>query len=90
MVDEKVFDNKLNSMLDLPIDGANAEAIVVMANLDTGGGKSRQVLTVKGNALSALHLLANMAESVVHSSPNPILQALMQDTLWRLLSENGI
>lgn len=90
MVDEKVFDDLLNSMLDLPIDGTNGEAIVVLANLDTGDSKTRQVLTVKGNAVSALHLLANMAESVVHSSPNPIMQALMQDTLRRLLSENGI
>ena len=90
MVNEKVFDNALNSMLDLPIDGTNGEVIVVMANLDTGDGKVRQVLTVKGNAASALHLLAHMAESVVHSSPNPIMQALMQDKLRQLLSENGI
>lgn len=90
MVNEKVFDNALNSMLDLPIDGTNGEVIAVMANLDTGDGKSRQVLTVKGNAASALHLLAHMAESVVHNSANPTLQALMRDTLRRLLSEKGI
>ena len=90
MVDEKVFDNALNPMLDLPIDGTRAEAIVIMANLDTGNSKDRQVLTVKGNALSTLHLLAYMAESVVHSSANPIIQALMRDKLRRLLSEHGI
>lgn len=90
MVNEKVFDNALNSMLDLPIDGTNGEAIVVTANLDTGDGKYRHVFTVKGGALSALHLLAHMAESVVHNSANPTLQALMRDTLRRLLSEKGI
>ena len=90
MVNEKVFDNALKPILDLPIDGTNGEVIVVMANLDTGDGKVRQVLTVMGNALSALHLLAHMAESVVHSSPNPIMQALLQDKLRQLLSENGI
>lgn len=90
MVDEKVFDNALNSMLDLPIDSTNDEAIVVMANLDTGDGKYRHVLTVKGNALSTLHLLAYMAESVVHSSANPMIQEVMRNKLRHLLSEHGI
>lgn len=90
MVDEKVFDNALNSMLDLPIDGTNGEVIVVMANLDTGDGICRNSFTVMGNALSALQLLADMADSVVHSSPNPVAQALMRDKLRHLLSEKGI
>ena len=90
MVNEKVFDNALNSMLDLPIDGEKDEALIVVAKLDAGYGICRNSFTVMGNAVSALHLLAHMAESVVHSSPNPVMQVLMRDTLRRLLSENGI
>lgn len=90
MVNEKVFNNALNSMLDLPIDGTNDEAIVVMANLDTGDGKCHHVLTVKGNALSTLHLLAYTAELVVHGSTNPMMQKVIRDKLRCLLSEHGI
>ena len=90
MVNEKVFDDALKSMLDLPIDSTKGEAIIVVARLDTGNDEYRHVFTVKGGALSALHMMADMAETVAHSSPNPVMQALMRDTLRRLLSENGI
>ena len=72
MVNEKVFDNALNSMLDLPIDGEKDEALIVVAKLDAGYGICRNSFTVMGNALSALQLLADVAESVVHSSSNPV------------------
>ncbi len=90
MVNEKVFDNALNSMLDLPIDGEKDEALIVVAKLDAGYGICRNSFTVMGNALSALQLLADVAESVVHSSSNPVAQALMRDKLRQLLSEKGI
>lgn len=90
MVDEKVFDNALKSMLDLPIDSTKGEAIIVVAKLDAGYGICRNSFTVMGNALSALHMMADMADSVVHSSPNPVAQALMRDKLRHLLSEKGI
>lgn len=90
MVDEKVFDNALKPILDLPIDGAKDEALIVVAKLDAGYGICRNSFTVMGNALSALQLLADMADSVVHSSPNPVAQALMRDKLRHLLSEKGI
>lgn len=90
MVDEKVFDDALKPILDLPIDGAKDEALIVVAKLDAGYGICRNSFTVMGNALSALRLLADMAESVAHSSSNPVAQALMRDKLRHLLSEKGI
>ena len=90
MVDEKVFDDALKPILDSPIDGEKDEALIVVAKLDAGYGICRNSFTVMGNALSALQLLADVAESVVHSSSNPVAQALMRDKLRQLLSEKGI